>query len=60
MTTLPVPKLPAAPPLPICNVPALMVVMPLLALLPVKVKVPAPDLVNVAAVADRPVARVTF
>ena len=40
------PKLPVVPPLPICSVPAEMVVVPVYVLSPVKISVPAPDLVT--------------
>ena len=44
--TAPAPSAPVAPPLPTCNVPSLIVVVPELRLVPVKVNVPPPSLVK--------------
>ena len=46
LTTAPVPSDPVVPPLPICNVPVLIVVVPAYVLAPVKVIVPAPVFVT--------------
>src|ERR1039458_422544 len=45
-TTLPVPRDPVEPPLPICSVPWLMVVVPDCELVPVKIQVPTPVFVT--------------
>ena len=45
-TTLPVPSVPVVPPAPTCNVPALIVVVPVYVFVPLSVKVPAPCLVR--------------
>ncbi len=49
--TAPVPSVPVAPPLPICSVPSLRVVMPELRFAPVKISVPLPSLVRAPVVA---------